>query len=469
MNKNQNIYYDDAVPLNLLDMMFSMLKRWKVLIVMLVLGAVLGGAFGKSGEAGTPVTVTEEMVRGYSIPNQVKANMEKAAIWRNFYAQQQDYNQNSLFMKMNANSAYIGSLQYYVEAGNETELAGIALEEILNEGEVISQLVQVFGGSYEEKYVLELISAWTGDSDKDSDSTVSTDVNVTASLEEHTGVLVNYKIYGLDQDSCSRLMDVIRNRVQQLSESYGQTYEGFICRKVADRISLKRDVAISNLQRDGANLLCAYQNDLVNIENMFTPQQWDYYKLVYLHEPFVERTVADEETKTGRLIGTGMLIGLILWLLYCLVRYLTDKHIKYAQEVQSYFGLPLVGRYRDEDKPVQGVEKLEERVTARKYGDCIGKEYLVCALNLLERPLFLSGDFQEASVEKLLKDIAAHVTGNGCGDLLRRDSTALQKAKEAGNIILFLKKGSATHTGLKKELELCHLQGISVAGVVVVE
>ncbi len=59
MNKNQNIYYDDAVPLNLLDMMFSMLKRWKVLIVMLVLGAVLGGAFGKSGEAGTPVTVTE--------------------------------------------------------------------------------------------------------------------------------------------------------------------------------------------------------------------------------------------------------------------------------------------------------------------------------------------------------------------------------------------------------------------------
>ena len=441
MNKNQNIYYDDAVPLNLLDMMFSMLKRWKVLIVMLVLGAVLGGAFGKSGEAGTPVTVTEEMVRGYSIPNQVKANMEKAAIWRNFYAQQQDYNQNSLFMKMNANSAYIGSLQYYVEAGNETEMAGIALEEILNEGE--------------EKYVLELISAWTGDSDKDSDSTVSTDVNVTASLEEHTGVLVNYKIYGLDQDSCSRLMDVIRNRVQQLSESYGQTYEGFICRKVADRIS--------------ANLLCAYQNDLVNIENMFTPQQWDYYKLVYLHEPFVERTVADEETKTGRLIGTGMLIGLILWLLYCLVRYLTDKHIKYAQEVQSYFGLPLVGRYRDEDKPVQGVEKLQERVTARKYGDCIGKEYLVCALNLLERPLFLSGDFQEASVEKLLKDIAAHVTGNGCGDLLRRDSTALQKAKEAGNIILFLKKGSATHTGLKKELELCHLQGISVAGVVVVE
>jgi len=282
-------------------------------------------------------------------------------------------------------------------------------------------------------------------------------------------VLVNYKVYGLDQDSCSRLMDVIRNRVQQLSESYGQAYEGFVCRKMADRISLKRDVAVSNIQRDGANLLCAYQNDLVNIENMFTPQQWDYYKLVYLHEPFVERTVGDEETETGRLAGTGMLIGLILWLLYCLVRYLTDKHIKYAQEVQSYFGLPLVGRYRDEDKPIQGIEKFQEQVTAKKYGECIGKEYLVCALNLLERPLFLSGDLQEASIEKLLKDIGARVTGNGCGGLLQRDSAALQKAKETGNIILFLKKGSITHTGLKKELELCHLQGILVAGVVVVE
>ena len=44
MNENYNYSYEDEAEINLIDLMFYLLKQWKTLIVAALIGAVLGGA-----------------------------------------------------------------------------------------------------------------------------------------------------------------------------------------------------------------------------------------------------------------------------------------------------------------------------------------------------------------------------------------------------------------------------------------
>lgn len=474
MNKNPNVYYNDAVPLNLWNMLFFMVKRWKSLITLLILGALLGVAIGNgifrlNGE-NESVTVTEETVRNYSITNLTRVNMDKASLWRKFYAQQKEYNQNSLFMKMNANAVYVGELQYYVKAGEDTQLVGTVFENIMKDKEVIAQLIQVFDGAYEEKYVLELLKTWTDDpSEIKLESADGTDMNIMVPSVNDKGIVINYKVYGLGEDSCNLIMEVIRNKVQALNETFMQKYASYACSKVTDRVSVKRDTDVSDIQRDSANILCSYMNDIVAIENMFTSQEWEYYSLVYLNDPFTERTVSSPKPQNGRLAGAGILTGLALWILYWLIKYLTDRHIKYAEEIQERFGLAVVGRYRDEEKILHTVDMWEERVTAKKSSFCVNEAYIISALSLLDGPIFLSGGLQYKDVEKLLQNATENIENSGYGDFIQCDNVSLEKAKRAGSIVLFVKKGKTTYAELKKELEICRIQGIRIAGSVLVE
>lgn len=100
MNERYENYNADEVEIDLIDFLFYLMRRWKSLVAMVLLGAVLGGAFYmvKSSKT-TEETIEEE----YQPEVSTEENMKLAAQYRRLYEQQMDYNQHSIVMQMNPN------------------------------------------------------------------------------------------------------------------------------------------------------------------------------------------------------------------------------------------------------------------------------------------------------------------------------------------------------------------------------
>ena len=91
--------YDEEMEIDLIDFLFYLLRRWKSLVAMILLGAVLGSAFYvvKTTKAANVV------VEDYQPDADTEANMKLAAQYRRLYDQQIDYNEHSIIMQMDHN------------------------------------------------------------------------------------------------------------------------------------------------------------------------------------------------------------------------------------------------------------------------------------------------------------------------------------------------------------------------------
>ena len=142
MNERYENYNADEAEIDLIDFLFYLMRRWKSLVAMVLLGAVLGGAFYmvKSSKT-TEETIEEE----YQPEVSTEENMKLAAQYRRLYEQQMDYNQHSIVMQMNPNQVYEGTLTYYLAAGEQTELLSQLYMNLIDDQTVLAEVKAAAG------------------------------------------------------------------------------------------------------------------------------------------------------------------------------------------------------------------------------------------------------------------------------------------------------------------------------------
>ena len=169
MNEHYENYDMDEMEIDLIDFLFYLLRRWKSLVAMILLGAVLGSAFyvvktTKSSNAAVEV---------YQPDADTEANMKLAAQYRKLYDQQMDYNEHSIVMQMDPNQVYEGTLTYYLAAGEQTRLLGQLYTNVINDENVIAELKKAAGLTCDDQYVKELISCSTSQDTVNESSSLS--------------------------------------------------------------------------------------------------------------------------------------------------------------------------------------------------------------------------------------------------------------------------------------------------------
>lgn len=95
MNEHYENYDMDEMEIDLIDFLFYLLRRWKSLVAMILLGAVLGSAFYVVKTTRSANAVVED----YQPDADTEANMKLAAQYRRLYDQQIDYNEHSIIMR----------------------------------------------------------------------------------------------------------------------------------------------------------------------------------------------------------------------------------------------------------------------------------------------------------------------------------------------------------------------------------
>ena len=172
MDEHKYNYYEDDVEIDLINMMFYLLKRWRGLVIAIILGLVLGlGIYlvkdhqQKAELAAQTAAVesadeTEEFDESkYDISDDVEANMELAYQYRQLYRKQLEYNQKSIIMQLDPNAVYTGELKYYLSAGYDTGLVSVLYQSILSDKDLLTELQEASGLDCEVPYIKELIES----------------------------------------------------------------------------------------------------------------------------------------------------------------------------------------------------------------------------------------------------------------------------------------------------------------------
>lgn len=459
MDKNRGYYYNNEMEINLTDMVFYFLKKWKVLISLVLIAVFLcGGVHIAMNPSVVKGAVTEDTICNYKISSSAKAEMDSAYSYRQLYDNQVAYMQNSLLMKLDSNRISNGNLSYYIAAGEDTTWYGSNFANLIYDADLLKKLQEVTGCN-EEAYIREIFGCNV------VSPTAADGITVPSVIENQT---VNFWFKSADDTVCEQMMAVVRERLQQLWNELTGGNPEFTFQCVSDSITPAIDTVVRDQQSTNASLLASYLASVTKEEAQFEGKERAYYDVVYLGKDAAHAggKVTLRDTVLWMLVGA--VLAFLCWAGYYLVRYLMDRHIKYAEEMKRYYGLYLIGRYRPDDHPVKGIEKWQEQVLCKNTGACCTRNYLAEALELLDGPLFLTGNTAEASTKELMENLSDRE--KICfGNMLQFDSASVEAAKKAGQVILFVKIGNNTHMEIRRELDICRLYQISVVGAVVVE
>ena len=302
MNDN-NYYsnYNEDMEIDLLDMMFYIMQKWRGLLLALVIGVVMGSGLyivknhqqqaeqeAKEAELLKADESEEFNEKDYKISKDTKVNMDIAYQYRQLYNKQLEYNQKSIIMQLDPNAVYAGELKYYISAGNNTGLLSVLYQNILNDEEALEELKEASGFKCDTQYIKELLSSWTADENEASiNITSSQDTDSVTAVAKHS--FVTYKVISTSQKSCEKMLQVIRTQADELQSECEETYGSYSIIEVGNDISQVTDNTYLNMQRTNVDRLNDYLNTMKNAESNFTDKEKTYYNKKYLAKEYADK------------------------------------------------------------------------------------------------------------------------------------------------------------------------------------
>lgn len=487
MNDNYYNGYEDEMEIDLIDLMFDLMRHWRSLIVAIIIGAIVGGGIYVVKKTSAEKAAVQEddqeaskLPEDYEVNPDVEANMELAYQYWQLYFRQLEYNQKSIVMQLNPNAVYSGELKYYVSAGYDTGLISILYQNILSDSNVLAELQEASQLDCEPSYIKELIGCSIS---SESDASVNIN-NMMSSSEESAAFVtknaaVTYSVVSTSEESCEQMLEIIRKKVAELDAECAQGgYETYRALEVNDAVRLVTNNDYLNRQKANIDQLSTYLSNVQRLEATFEEDDLIYYNETYLAREY------EMEEESSELLGTAgaeegpvsvnpvkwLVIGIFLlcvcWGGYFMLKYLLDKHIKTSDEVKNY-RIPLIGCLEGQKKQYKGLDALIEKLARRTKSPADSEDYIAASIEAMDaKEILLCGDLKDEATRKVMNSLKEKCARIEISEYPGQNSEALERAGERA-LVFLVQIGKTTRTELQRELEVCRMQKIGVLGAVV--
>ena len=460
--------FKDNLEIDLIDLGKYVLRRWKVLIIGMVIGAVVLGSYGYYKSAKTVSVTTGEAVTNSAtgveklrnvLSDSSAASVEEAAR-KNFelmdrYESYTNYYRKSIFMSLDAqnvsNMVSMYSVDYNHKIDDEdiyyTGGAASILRCELTSDPVINSVKEALGIDIGNSYIRELISV-----DADGEN------------------VLYIKVYGESEEMCRSIMDILNAHIDSVK---AKVEEGSDCKinyidsySKTDADEMLRSEQLSVYQELGSFLQAAQ----LLATNMSVDQKNYYQEL--LDEGRELRADGDGEKKedstedvkitrsiSKKYIVLGLVGGLFLVSALFAASYILSARLHIAEDLKSGFGLSVLGEI-SADKPDVTLVSQSAAIIAGKLS--CEKIYVMGA----------SGD-----------DISKSIREDVCNELVNKnqlkdtkfgssavnDALSMQYLSDADSVILVERIDQSAYSDIDKEIELCKSFDVKILGAVVIK
>lgn len=493
MDKQGYNYYEDDEEIDLIVLMFYLLKRWRGLLIAIVLGLVLGlgiylvkdhqqkaelAAQTAAAEAAGEAEEFDESK--YDISDDVESNMELAYQYRQLYRKQLEYNQKSIIMQLDPNAVYTGELKYYLSAGYDTGLVSVLYQSILSNKDLLTELQEASGLDCDVPYIKELVDSGVS---KENDANININ-NLVSDLADSVAsvtknAFVSYKVVSTSEESCEKMLQVIREKVQELDAQCQETYAGYSAVEVADAVRKVTDNSYLNQQKSNIDQLNNYLTNVQKLENALTDEEKEYYSRKYLAREYVAENEEEinpvaatttEPVSKVKWIFIGIILGIFVWGIIECCRYLFDGSVKTSGEVQKLTHLPVIGRYQDGITGKKGIDLVIARLQSKVIGRGDSLAYIGSLINAMDQGnCLISSQSAFAETRQIAEKIREYCSEMQMGEYSSGSVNSLNIARNAGKEIIVVSTGKTRRSDLERELEVCSMQNIKISGLIVVE
>lgn len=273
MNPNSYNYNETEEEIDLIDLFFYLLSKWKQLLICIVVGCVIGVGYSTYKNKKTTV---EPIKSTYSPDETTLANMELANEYYQFYLNQLDYNENSLLMKLDTDSVNVGVVSYYITSSEDTFLVSTLFNNLLDQDSFYEDLIEAANLDTTVSYMREVVSCSISYESNTRNSYIETDTLDNAEAD----AIVKFVVYGLDENSCDKMLQAIEENVSTLDESLSQSYS-YSCKKINQSNSVQMRTDIFSTQVSNIEKAKNYLGNIQNYTNAFTEDDLSYFKEVY--------------------------------------------------------------------------------------------------------------------------------------------------------------------------------------------
>lgn len=410
---------DDDIEIDFKDLLFYILSKWKLIIILMVVGAVGAGAFSyyrserEAQEASSVNTYSEEQLDAAraALSEDEVSNVE--AIYRQYRAYQTnqqtvaDNIANSVFFTYTDANPILKVSKYCVESDIQN-IDGYFADMSLGEDQ-IGEIRTIIGASDKIKDIEKIVSIYSNNSDNLGQDSTQTDMT-----SGRYKTFLTVSVLGTDKSQCDEIENVVdealqneQTTLQSVDPNVNVTY---VDAKYTDNAEDYINEQQQELITSSSSIITSITSLQTNQISQFSDNEKAYYDLLVARDSADNDETKETVTTTAsasvsrKYVAAGLAGGLLLAIILAIIMYNSDHSVKTADELTSVYGIPLLDTFKMSDK--KGKREVQEELLASDIS-------ITAEKNGLKSCYFIVDEADKEIVEEIRGKISSIETGAG--------------------------------------------------------
>lgn len=466
----ENQTYEQEVDLK--DLILAILRRWRSIIVVGILMAVVMGGYaavsGSRAGEGEPEDGQQTYEDALALYESEKAGLEMEIenlemTLKGLSA----YQENSLLMKISPYNKPVASAEVYIDAEDSQVMRSLAkaYTAVLKNENTLEKLYQIL--PLEDQYLLELFSV---DSYLQGMVTVEYAADSSTVTSTYYGEDINMlsiKATAGDQETAGLLLEALLGEMESSEGELAASIGPHTLNVVDEGISAVVDMELAKKQQDNRDSRSQLTTALENSQTAYDE----------LEEPAVPSAGGVSMGRVLKYVVLGGAVGVFLMAFaYCVVYLMSDK-IHSEKDLKSRFGIKILGVM-----PGSGVGEhtffIDQWLYRLEGRNCSGQmepAYDLAAANLKNyageaKNLLLTGTVGEEQMKELAQSLSRRLPGFvlTVGKNMAEDVDTRKKLPDCDGVILVEKAEASRAGAVQQEIEMIGNVGKEIVGAVVI-
>ncbi|MBR5287073.1 MAG: hypothetical protein IKU34_00590 [Clostridia bacterium] len=443
--ENRNYHQIDEDFLNIKELIFYILRKWRILILAGVLGVILGCLTG--------FFIPEKSVESFDLTELNLEEIGQYARYQQLYQEQLRKEQDSVYLNLDPQAVQTCRMIYYISAPEEDiTLIGETYKAIFRGAQIYTDLIEASGLECSEMAMQELAAISFSKYDLD-------EVVLLEKRNREAKIIV--EAVAPNEEACQGMKKVLEARVQEVNELVRSKYPDATIELLSDVCRMEPHPELLTKRDEDTAMMATYVAEMEKLEKKLTDDDKLYYGKVY--------AVEEEDDKLGlKWLKWGLIAGVLfggMMVVFYGVVYLLDGHVKTLDELRQMYGLHLLACLGEEQN--QSGCAIDRMLRTKL--PCNNAAYLQSVFSVMGvKSVHLCGNMENAQLAAKMKQ-AAGESGMTFSAQLATDAHAQQMAKAAEGVVLFVQLWNTKHAELVRELEIAHHINARVLGVVVID
>lgn len=508
MNQEQTI--------DLKDLTFHILLKWRFIISVICIFAILGGAFGaanayrgvklaeekiKQKKADTDYSEYEESLSNTELL-QTKDAAEDYRAYESAYRQLKKYYNVSMKMQMDASAVTEKELIYRIsDTKNADEILELLKINLLDD-KVCQDIIEANQWKIENmEYVKELISI----NDQSLDNMMEMEFNYSISektelsdvglLHDGNSELLFVKVIAETEKECQNMANILQDTLTEAVAKLQKTYEQFSVQKLNETSSTGMDKELLQSQQEVLEEMNAMNSLMEAVDDSLSDSQKQYF-LELINETVLEEKLDNAQTDEEVLkelpsaqymniksIILGGVVGLLLSCFYLACRYMMNGRLNSAEYLLEEGNILLGTIYKNRYKKKFGnnVDCLIIRLfkgrditfTKENRMQMVQANVLAAVRKNTVHNLYISSSVQEEDVKEIMIEMEEQMKAKEVlvekGPTVLHSPESLEKLTMSQGVVFVEKSGVSYIQDIHDEVQICKKNDIPVIGFIIVD